>query len=523
MARPSKKKADISPINNISNNAVMAKKEPVDKYAIYKLLMNYLFEPTEDKLIQLCKDKKEAEKLKYKVVTYFLTIPKICWYINKYFNHLYDFRKFTPEVWFSTFATIVRMYGLTDSRLLYFGKYKYSEFVGFHKTIVEYYKISDGVVPSSSEISSLYSLYKANIIDEEFLDNMKNTIDGKESKTAKKTNNAPILNLTSTDTSYSTKNKKYDDLSPKIKEMIEQCKGFVKGRKNCYSCEARQQNPIILDTNLENAGPVDVMFIGLNSTKEDVSLNLPYSGSSGQIFRMYFDKLYEHFKFKYVILNSILCPVINESSIKNIKSCIKNCQEVVNILKQQFPAKVTIVIGDKVMASVGVKGNITKNHGKMIDGYFIMTNPNSIQYNSTNKTKLEEDFSNLYTILQSPNKKLNNNENLKPSEYRISEDQIADKLTTNYTLLDIKSLNERIVYILKDKDGKKKYLFEDVSIPIYVKSGQYKECNFISNDVNYSVNLTYEQKENLMKRLRNDMNVLTGQATKREYNVDNNS
>lgn len=524
MARPAKKKADISPINNIAVGANLVKKDTGDKYAIYKKLMEYLFKPTPELLIELCKDKKEAEKLKYKVVTYFLTIPKICWYINKRMNHLYDFRKLSPEIWFSTFAQIIQLYGLQDTKLLYFSKYKFSEFGNFYKTITEYYKLGEGISPSSSEINSLFILYKSGNIQEDILVNMKNIIDGKDAKPTKKSEIAPILTLNNQNQNFSTKQKTYNDLHPKIKEMVESCKNYIKGHKNCYSCDTRSNTPIILDTNLENMGPVDIMFLGTSSSKDDIVNGLPFSGSNGQTFRLYFDKLYDHFKFKYVILNTLLCPVINEASVKNIKKNIQNCQEIVNIIRQQFPSKLVVVIGDKAMASVGVKGSITKNHGKIVDGYFIMTNPNSIQYSQANKEKVEEDFSNLYNILQSPNKSLNSNtvETVQKGTYRISEDQIITHLGRNDTLFDIKILNEQIVYFIKDINGKKKYLFENISIPIHVKTGEYANCEFISNNIEYTVNLTSEQKESLARKLRHNMNQLTGQNSKWDKNVDIN-
>lgn len=491
---------------NTTNNIQKQKSESKPKYEIYKILTQYLFTGKPELLQELCKNKEDAKKLRYRVVSYFLSIPKLAWYINKYLNNLYDFNKFTDAQWFQTFYDIIRMSGTTEHHHLYFPKFKVSEIAQFYKTIRDFYEISGDEKPSNAELGALLQLYRTGIITEDTLYNLKMTIDGKEPTTKRPPQvfgNVAKKEITNTNTS--TKNKTFEDLSPDIKQLCTQAINYKKTRKGCYGCELRSAPIVTIDTNLTTPGPVDILFIGLNPGKEEVEKGIPFIGGAGQIFRGYLDKMIESLNVKYAILNCILCSTNNEAAITNPTQCVKNCAEFVSILKGQFPAKYTVLMGDKAMKSVGVKGGITKLNGTMVDGYFILLHPSAVQYNSNNRSKLDTAFAALTELVATGVAKEQQSISCTNLEYSISPDKIISRIDENHTLLDIRILGERVIFIVKDVNGKKKYYFEDVRVPIYIKSGQYHECPAISSSVDTMIVLSAEEKDKLSKSLRMNM------------------
>lgn len=486
-----------------------------DPYYIYKVLTKYLLNPSEELLKELCKDKKVATSLRYRTVSYFMSLPRIMWYVNKYLNNLYNDSKISNEDWFRTFANIVKMYGVENTNWFYFARYRQDEYANFCKLVRKYYDTINANAPSSAELTALFNLTKSGIITQEDLENMELIIEGKPTKKKStvnvKTTNNLVLKSETTDVT-TTKNKTFESLSQDVQNFANTCVQFTTNRQECRSCELSGKKKVILDTNLPKPGPVDITFIGLNPGKEEAEKGIPFIGGAGQIFRDYLDRFLEKFNFTYLITNCILCSTPNEKDINRPSAVVKKCREVTNLIHQYFPAKLTVVMGDKAMKSVGIKGTITKNNGKIIDGYFVMVHPSSAQYGNKYKEKLEAAFIELYNLLQGDKSfsqsKENTNIMQKDSAVRLSDDQIVTNFSTSLTLFDTKIFNGQIVYILKDSDGKKKYKFEPIKLPVYIKTGEYPNCPFITENVDNVVYLTEEQKQNLTRKLYHDMSNL---------------
>ncbi len=491
----------------IKKEKKLVKKDP---YYIYKVLTKYLLQPKDELLMELCKDKKVADRLRYRAVSYFLSMPKIMWYVNKYLNNFYNDSKITNEDWFRSFADIARMYGVENTNWFYFAKYKQDEYANFCKTIRQYYDTINANQPSSSELASLYNLAKCGILLQEDLENMDLIISGKPTKKKSSVKTSSNLILKSEVTNIqSTKNKTINSLSQNIRNFIDTCIQFSSNRQECMSCELYGKKKVMLDTNLTNPGPVDICFIGLNPGKEEVEKGIPFIGGAGQIFRDYLDRFLEHFHFNYLITNCILCSTPNEKDIARPTNVIKKCKELTNLIHQYFPSKLTVVMGDKAMKSVGIKGTITQNNGKIIDGYFVMVHPSSAQYGTKYKEKLDAAFTELYVLLEKNTPQQSKQNNIqKDNTVRLNNDQIETNFSTSLTLFDVKIFNDDVVYILKDQDGKKKYKFEKIKTPIYIKNGEYPNCPFITDDVTNVVYLNEEQKQSLNRKLYHNMSNL---------------
>ena len=483
-----------------------------DPYAVYKALTNYLVNGDERLLRFICKDKKKATSLRGRVVTYFMGMPKFLWYVNKYMNNLYDHNKWSNEEWFKMFHQLCIMYGVTSTNQLFFAKYQTNEYADFAKLIREYYKQGDSNIPSSGDIQALYALVQAGIITPVELEDIELLATGKESGGKKKNTPTTAFHMPKvvSQADFTTSNKTFDDLSPAMQTFVNQVKKYVKSHSGCQGCPLRSHTPVILDTNLDKPGPVDVAIIGLNPDNDDLKHGITYTGPGGRIFRGTFDKILHAYKIKYVMLNSILCSTPNEKDLDKPAQIIKKCAGHVKLIREQFPSKLTVVMGDKAMKAVGVKGAITKNNGKLVDGYFVMIHPNAVQHGQKNQERFDFAMAELAKLIEGEVGKAANeaSASFDTSKIRIPADAIVDRLSARMTLFDIRQFGEQIVYIMKDEDGKKKYHFEDISIPIFIKGGQYSECPNITSVVEQSVLLSAKQKEILTKRLYHNMKAL---------------
>ncbi len=486
----------------MKNKKNKVKKDP---YLVYKALTNYLITGNPRVLDYICKDKSKISSLKNRTITYFYAFPKLMWYINKYLNSLYDFSKWSDKEWFKMCHDICKMYGLTNTNQLFFSKYQTNEYADFAKSIRDYYNQSD-IIPSKGDIESLYSLYTSGKLPRVYIDDIELLLKGEE-KTKVTKQLKPFEMPKMMDQDIITNNRTFQDLNQNIQIFSKQVKEYIRSRKNCYNCSLRNNSPVILDTNAELIGPVDLLIIGSYPGNDEVAAGLPLIGTYASLFRSHFDKLLKSYNLKYTIVNSILC-----SSTDNIEKplpIIKNCAEIVSIVKTQFPAKITILLGDKALKSVGIKGSITKLNGTIVDGYFIMVHPKSAMESNKNKQLFEQAIIELTKLIDEQLGVSKSNKILNSTEFRIPEDKIVDRLTSHMTLFDIRQHEDKVVFIMKDQDGKKIYYFEKIEIPIYIKTGIYKDCQNITNSVDYNLTITSSEKDKLTSRLYHDLKNLT--------------
>ena len=304
-----------------------------------------------------------------KAHSYFLIYPKLIQYINTYLN-----QKFQPplkkefEKWLFTFSKLAEIYNIDNTNQLYYQKYKVQERNTFSKTIRDYYE-SYNIVINKNDITALFQLYHKNIISETDFNNLKNIIDGKDHVTKSQ---MKIKQFTKFQPNKTNK------FSPEIEKFCKTVKQYIHNRPVCQNCPMYPKGAVVLDTNINKLGPVDIAIYGLNPGKNEYDAQRNFVGKSGQLMHKYFDILVDKYNLRYVILNSILCWSNNVSEIPNVTTVLKNCRPIVDEVSKHFPSKLKVLFGADVMRSVNIKGGITKLNGKMIDDYFIILHTSAI-------------------------------------------------------------------------------------------------------------------------------------------------
>lgn len=501
------------------------KKKKDDPYLIYKILVKYLMSPTADLLNKLCENKEQADKLKNRALIHLEAFPNIIHDINSYLNNKYSsiLASFTNEQWFECFASFIKKINLSSSRLLYYAKYNINPYSEFSKKLKKYTAQIDGDPPSSQEIQSLYILFTLGIIPNDIFDELliDNDSEIKNSKTPKVKNEDILnsLNFTKNISSVTSKNRTYDNLNANVQEYINVCLKFIKnGHKGCRYCQLNQNDKIVLDTNAESISsetPIDILFIGQHSYDDDIENKLPMSGKTSSVIRDILDLLLSKYpKLKYGCVNQLICTIPNTKYVgdKEFKpdKCIQNCKIIVDVIINNLNPKLIVLIGEKVGKSL-IK-NITKSSiGTLInDKIIIIPSINSLN-NVKSKSLLEKCIQLMCDILDKTQieKIINNSDSEINSDFSIPPHLIVNKLTEAYTILDCKRLKNKLVYLLKDSNNVKRYYFEDFKMPVYIKFGNYKDCNYFTSEVDAIAYLSSTELEQLNRKLQSNKTYLT--------------
>lgn len=499
--------------------AVSSKDKFLDKL---KILTKYLASQDPKYLPKLINDKDMGKRLRYRSIALLLNHPKIIWYINKYMNNLFLYDSWDNEVWFRTIADICRIYGIDNSKSFRFSKFQTDESANFYKTVKAYYKETGKLKPSHNELNALYELYKVGIITDDALDNMKRMIDGKDNRSKSERAVQQMVQQSFIHTQATKEvvrpedvERTFDSLSTTVQEFISKVRSYIQGRNACRNCPLYSNGSVILDTNLEEPGPVDILLIGLNPGKDEIKAGVPFVGKSGKVLKRYLLPLINNNGLTYMITNCILCYTNNESDIPNPMSVSNNCKDLVTEILRYFPAKVTVLLGDKAMKSMGVKGGISKQTGTVVNGYFILLHPSAVLYNpKLNLPRFEKSMRELERLITgsvSDNLTQQPVVNMNVDKINIPEEKIITRFSQDLSLFDIQIINEQIIYIMKDPKGVKKYLVEQIQFPVYFKSGNYKDCHFVENAQMEAVTyLSAAEKQKLASKLYHNVKSLTG-------------
>lgn len=482
-----------------------------------KMLTAYLTTQNPDILEALCEDEKEAEHLKTRLFNYFLTIPKLVWYIDTYLNGKYDYHRKPIGDWFYTFAELVRMsdYNNNFKSYMHFYKSKPSDRDWFFKLFRDYFTEIAEPIPSSAEINAYFTLYKNHILSEKDINYMKTIVDGKSSSDNSSDSGNSVFDkiAPNIDEITSMDGRTFNSLSPEIQDFCTNATNYIKNRKACQQCPLAYKQPVILDTNRLTPGPVDIAFIGLNPGKTEAEHLLPFIGDSGKILRPFIHELVMEYNLSWMITNVLLCSTNNESDIKNVRTALKTCADVTNIIHNEFPSKIKVLLGDKAVKAHGIEGSITKLSGQRINDYFILCHPSWVLRNKPkNLPKYNEWFLELKKIIQEMYQSNSSQSNATPQTIetvQIPKDRIITRFDKNLTLFDIRIIGETVIFIMKDENNVKKYMMQQVSHPVFVKDGPYTECHNIEHNIDGVCYLSAEEKRNLMKSLYQNMKQLT--------------
>ncbi len=438
----------------------------------------------------------------YKIISLLESNLKVCWYLNEYMNELYDYYKMDNEDLFTTFQRIISMSEMNSGNF-YYSKYQQNsieEIIGIFRNYLKEININF----NEQDLIALYNLYKRQIITNENIIDIKlklNMISEDDIETIQIPKSIPNIK-----TSTSSANDcKLIMNSEEINKLNENIINYINNRTICQKCSLFNNKKIILDTNLQSPGPVDIIFIGLNADKED---NRPFIGKTNQHVRNFINTMLNNVSnFKYMITNSILCLPNNETELKNSNTILSNCDSVVKeIIKLFTPYKLLIIFGDKVSKHFKIQDPIKKASGNVyFNNIMPIIHPSAIEKSPSNLPILESGFKSAIKFLIQ-----NQDILIKHEQKEVKNEKMV--ISDTMTLFDVKHINNKIIYIFFDSETQeKKYIIDDIKFPVYIKKGQYRECDYITNKVDAFIEINEEQRSKLMYTLRSNLTKLCGQ------------
>ena len=468
-----------------------------------------------------------------RICSYGYSNPHVIWYINKYFNSLYDYSKISNKEIFESFRFILKNSNHNKTKL-YFIKSnlnKDNNRVILNKTFKEYFKDIHNIKLNSTELQCLYNLFENGKIKEDDIKKINNILN--------RDDDSKQLQLTKNNTSDNIKQIIIDEFNEnRIKKLPDNITQFVNelktnklNRELCKQCKLNNNKMVVLDTNAKDFGPVDIMFISTNPSKDDVIFDKPFTNKSGQYLRehMYYMKK----NTTWVLTNIFLCNTVvqNELGKKDddvIKEATKCWENVEEILKK-FPAKYYVLVGSHAMKLFGINGSIIKLSGEVITNnninFIVMPNPSSvIMYHGDKEDAYKASFNLIYKLLSIEETTLITSVTEK-KEIIMNKEQTLSTIDLNtHTLFDVVNLdNKNILFVfIEDITGIKKYITKEYQFPVFIKHENWNKCELIESNFTYKININGFDKMKLMNTLKNIQELDKKNCTIGDINVNNN-
>jgi len=505
-------------IRSNKSKGIKAKSQKDAKFVKYKLLSKYIVSGGNQKMFNalMKTDKTTLNSLKYRSISQLVMYPKLISYINKYLNHLYDFNNIPHDQWFYTIMMIVKIFGLNHTSQLHFSKFQANERDDFIKTLNAYYNEVGADKLNKSELNALYILYKYGFIQETILISMKEVISGKP-QVNKKTEIAPknqfnIQNdiiQNAVQNSNEVQMRTLDSLSATAKQYVENIKAFISTSNVCKQCEINCKHSVTIDTNMTTLENADLIFIGFMPTRKDCVNNLPFSGGDeAKLFHRFLQPLANKFGLKYVLTNFIFCPLDKTKQLQNKRKVIQNCGQLLDEIIRQFTPKLKVLVGLEATKVANLKGGITKLNGKNIDDMFVLMDPESVIINNKKLKQYEAGWNQLEQHIQENFSQMTSSVSI--DQFNIPEQQKINSITNDLTLFDVKVIKDKVIMIMLDKQGRKKYFVQPINFPVYIKKGSYSECINFTDKMDGVIFCTEEERQSLNSKLYREINKCEG-------------
>lgn len=452
---------------------------------------------------------------------YCYNTPHLIYFINKYLNHLYDFNRFDTVNLLFSLTYLLDVNRITrksiPEKLLYL---KNMELADKNKNKIielfdEYFTRLYDKDYNKTELNFLYDLVILNVITMDDIDKIDKHLNGKssiklEEITAISSPNSPKINNFVLDI--------YRELPIGIKEYCDQAKQFILSRPECKGCELFGKPTVIMDTNMEDSGEVDIIFFGLNPGTEECEIGKPFVGKAGKILRERMALIPAH--LKWVITNVILCHTKNENDIKKPDDVKARCRDLVEVIRQTFPAKIIVPLGAKATDWFGIKGTMGNVSGKVFtsnnQNIIPIIHPSSANYNADNLSKFKKDFQSILNMFKSEESSVPVSTTISVPEVKqkikyeeviqTTGDKFITEVTPDLTFFDVREINDKILKIYIDQNGQKKYMVNDYKLHFYLKNASWKDCNQIADKVDAIVEITGREKGMAIKKIRDKLN-----------------
>jgi hypothetical protein len=460
------------------------------KFKKIKLLTKCILNPNINSTI-LEEDKSEFNSnLKYRMFNHILYVPSIIVYVNNYLNNLFMFNKYSPKHWIKTFALILRSSNINKSTQLYYPKFKVSQRDNFFKIIREYFNVySNERKLNLEELNCIYELYNNKVISSMQFEQFKKLGTSKEKITGKSTQlifSEPVEEETPKE---------------KVVDFINETKKYISIRNPCRNyCKSFGRQNLIIKTNVEKADEeVDLTIISLCPNEEEIKSNQVFGHKLGksldQIIQTQFSDIPN---FKYLYTHLILCENDPSLTVAKLKTSRKPCKEITDMISSRFPSKYKIIIGAKAKSVYGITNPMTSVHKKTFDdNIFVMSSPEEISKSKNKMVDFTATIEHVHGLIKEAKTKdiVNNVE--------IPEGQQMGRIEKGWILWDTQVINnEFILYTFTNHETmEKRYDKRDIEFPVYIKHGNFNDCDYITSDVDDVIYVNATEKAELSKQL----------------------
>jgi len=460
----------------------------------------------DDQLEYLIDKFKIENSIVKRILSYNYGFPHIIQYFNRYFNNLYDFDTFDTKLLIKSLVYVMDINNRSDSRCFTYIKSNElkDEIKNTIKELIkEYLNITYDIACNKRELNFYYKLFKIGYITDEDLLTIDRHLNGENTKikSLESINFSSAINISSDiagneeiNTELSSNMIEYINTEFKQKKAL---------RKKCQECELFRKAMVVLDTNCEDFGNIDIMLIGLNPSKEEADQDKLWVGETGKEIRKIINKLNGK---KWLTTNTILCSTGSKKDITNIDLVKENCYDFTGDIFKRFKSSHYIPIGEEACKMFNIEDKITTCSGKSYDldnGSKIipLIHPSAV-LKSRNKYQSIFDVS-VRNILANFNISEGGAARATGSttaEIKIDNNKMVSD-TKDLLLVDVKKLeNNKILMIYTDLAGNKKYELKDFKIPVYIKNKIWSECSMVTDKVDEVCLLNDYEKSKLSQK-----------------------
>lgn len=296
---------------------------------------------------------------------------------------------------------------------------------------------------------------------------------------------------------------------------------------DCMSCPLLSAPSCILETNCKYLSDVEVVFCAENPGKEEIEKGKPLVGKAGKLYRKYHRK-YHIDKFKYLLLNCVLCATIGPDgktgnpSDEVIERCKINCFKIIEACNP----KLIVLMGTSPMKAFGIaesgitdpslRGNFFKwNNFKVL----LTVHPSYVLRSRSFEDKFEEDISKAVEYLGSKIQAKEINK-IERKEKGIHYYKIPSHFyNEEYRLVDVQFLNRsnEILYIFRDKNNDKVFHKEDDSYFCYQSNKDIENRKIVQFEKLFQIKVNYKQKVGLDSEITYDGDIPLALKHARDY------
>jgi len=263
--------------------------------------------------------------------------------------------------------------------------------------------------------------------------------------------------------------KKKDDCADivKFKNDILQ---YLKTRTACNECPLKRDGFLLITTNLTTPGPVDVLFVGDGASVDEV-MQQSHGFEAGDTLR----QVCESRGLTYAFVNLAMCKMTNAKTTAQVKKSFASCESVISEMKGMLRPTIEVLVGNHVRTYYGIKGGTSvKLNGKQFENKIV-----AIDYDKMVDKHLIKFLSSFDVMLNTTTFK--KKETIVESNIgSVDNSRGVPAITSDLTLFDIKEIGDQVLYIFTNSENEKVYFTEESKIPVYLKYGTMKECEYIS-------------------------------------------